>query len=79
MYESTFIKRIFDEFWGKWQLIIIWRELVPYLGYLVVSIYYIKVTLEPDELGDSYKPAFILCLGIVNSGLWLYQLVNEVK
>ena len=72
VYESTFIKRIFDEFWGKWQIIIIKRELLPYLGYLIVSISYIKVTLEPDVGDHSHKQAFVISLGIANLLLWAY-------
>lgn len=55
-----------------WQLKIIKTLLLPYLGYLVVSLWFIKVSLDPDVDGQAQKSAYVVSLGVANLLLWAY-------
>ena len=73
LYETEFIKFIFEEFWDEEQTRIIKWQLTPYLLYLVVSLLNFNMILKPraDEEAEEYD-WLNYSAGIINLLLWAY-------
>ena len=73
------MKNILEEFWVENQRKIIWRQFVPYLCYLITSVWFMVLALQEREADENMPGGLIFILGIIILVQWLFQAYNELR
>ena len=80
LYQTDFMKSLTHEFWTKYQQKILYRALLPWLCFSILSIFYFARVLNQEfqQVDGGEKTAWKVYGGILTA-FTIYELQNEVK
>ena len=78
IFATAFVDNLLKQFWGQYQTRLIYRMLLPFLGYYVTTITTMSLYLSRyTEPGAGIEQLHIQVVGSISGALWIYQLYLE--
>ena len=75
LYQTDFMRSLTHEYWTNYQKKILYRALLPWMVWSVMSMYYFATVLSKDYEGEVFWQVYAGVLGL----LTVYELQIEVR
>ena len=73
IFATAFVDNLLKQFWGQYQTRLIYRMLLPFLGYYVTTITTMSLYLSRyTEPGAGIEQLHIQVVGSISGALWIY-------